>query len=62
MQRKLGSRISLTEMESDFDSCLPIHFVVSVSMQVSSWKQTDSISKLERFAILSNFCSYLKQS
>ena len=45
LQRKMGSGIRFDEIETDIGTCFPNHFVVSVSLYVSSLTQIDSKSK-----------------
>ena len=48
-QKKLGSGIRFDEIEIDIGTCFPIHFVVSVSLYVSSLTQIDLKSKTAKF-------------
>ena len=49
LQKKTGSGIRFDENETDMRTCIPVHFVVSVSLYVSSLTQTDSKSKTAKF-------------
>ena len=42
LQRKIGSGFRFDEIETDIGTYFPIHFVVSVSLYVSSLRQIDS--------------------
>ena len=45
LQRKMGSGITFDEIETDIRTCFAMHFVVSVSLYVSSFTQIESKSK-----------------
>ena len=60
----MGSVIRFDEIETDIGTCFPIHFVVSVSLYVSSLTQIDSKSKTAKFLtnFWSSFYGILKES
>ena len=54
---KISSFSRFEEMDTENGTCFPIHFVVFVSLQVSSWRQIDSKSSFAK--ILKSFCSFV---
>ena len=55
--KRVGSWIKFDETEADMGTCIPIHFVVSVSLYESSLTQIDSKSNFGKF--LNSICTSL---
>ena len=62
-QMKIGSFTRFEEMETEMGICFPIHFLVSVSLKLSSCTQIDSKSKESDFwKVFPHWCIQFRRS